>query len=445
MTHAIGVGTSRSEPEIDGTRDDEPLLRTRHRHVVEAQALGSLRFLPCLLDRLVVEGAAVLRGHGIGDAEAEAAVGQRKNLVGRRRNAIAPGVGDDHNIELEALRGMDGEQANSVGAFLLGHRLELAGADRLLLADEPDETLDVRPPELLVRARETRELPQVRIAPAPVPLGEHGEVVVVLSDDLLAEPLQREPRHRLYQAFVALAESAHQPLVPLGESGGHGVLEPREERPPRRDPAKERERVVRDTDERRREHRQERHIVVPVVQQAQIREQIGDLLLAEVALTGCPVGRQPGARGARPRTTRRRCRRRRGGRSPRSCSAAVDELAHAPRDGASLAAPPVDAGVLVALLVGDEQLDGMAEHRIGELGRRRELLELATEVRAEELVDHGEHLRARPVVERERKRLRGRFAALAEDLHICVAEPVDRLELVADEEELRRPVYGAGR
>ena len=36
----------------------------------------------------------------------------------------------------------------------------------------------------------------------------------------------------------------------------------------------------------------------------------------------------------------------------------------------------------------------MAEDRIGELGRGGELLELAAEVRAEELVDGGEHLRA---------------------------------------------------
>ena len=79
----------------------------------------------------------------------------------------------------------------------------------------------------------------------------------------------------------------------------------------------------------------------------------------------------------------------------------------------------------------------MAEDRVGELGRGRELLELAAEVRAEELVDGGEHLRARAVVERERERLPGGLAPLAEDLHVGVAEAVDRLELVADEEELR--------
>ena len=47
----------------------------------------------------------------------------------------------------------------------------------------------------------------------------------------------------------------------------------------------------------------------------------------------------------------------------------------------------------------------------------------------------------RAVVERERERLLDGLAPLAEDLHVGVAEAVDRLELVADEEELglRRP------
>src|SRR5262249_55603991 len=91
---------------------------------------------------------------------------------------------------------------------------------------------------------------------------------------------------------------------------------------------------------------------------------------------------------------------------------------------------------LVALLVGDEQLDRMAEDWIGKLGGSRELLELPAEVRAEELVDDGEHLGTRAVVERERERLLDRLAPFAEDLDVGMPEPVDRLELVADEEEL---------
>jgi aryl carrier-like protein len=97
----------------------------------------------------------------------------------------------------------------------------------------------------------------------------------------------------------------------------------------------------------------------------------------------------------------------------------------------------VDAAVLVALLVGYEQLDRVAEDGIRKLGGGRELLELAAEVRAEQLVDCGQHLRARAVVQRERERLSDRFAPLAEDLHVGVAEAVDGLELVADEEQFR--------
>ena len=56
--------------------------------------------------------------------------------------------------------------------------------------------------------------------------------------------------------------------------------------------ADEDERVVRDADERRREHGQQRLVVVAVLQQPQVREQVDDLLLAEVAAAGHPDRRQ---------------------------------------------------------------------------------------------------------------------------------------------------------
>ena len=88
---------------------------------------------------------------------------------------------------------MDREKPHRVGVLLLGNRLELTGTDGLLLADEADEALDVAAPQLLVGAREARELAHVRVAAPAVPLREHGEVVVVVGDDPLAELLQREP------------------------------------------------------------------------------------------------------------------------------------------------------------------------------------------------------------------------------------------------------------
>ena len=53
------------------------------------------------------------------------------------------------------------------------------------------------------------------------------------------------------------------------------------------------------------------------------------------------------------------------------------------------------------------------------------------------MIDDCEHLRPRAVVARQREQRLRPGAALAEDLHVGVAEAVDRLELVADEEPLR--------
>jgi hypothetical protein len=71
-------------------------------------------------------------------------------------------------------------------------------------------------------------------APAPLPLREHGEVVVVFGDDLLAEPLEREARHRFDEPVVALAGSARMSRASRSSSlGGSGLLEAGEERAPR--------------------------------------------------------------------------------------------------------------------------------------------------------------------------------------------------------------------
>ena len=112
-----------------------------------------------------------------------------------------------------------------------------------------------------------------------------------------------------------------------------------------------------------------------------------DLLLAEVALAGRAVRRQPLAPQLLLVPLRVRPRGEEEDDLARRRRARVDELAHAPRDRPRLAAPPVLGRVLVALLVGDEQLDRMAEDGIGELDRGGQLLELAAEMRAEEVVD----------------------------------------------------------
>ena len=126
--------------------------------------------------------------------EAEAPVGERDDLVGAARAAdVAAGVGDDHDLELETLRGVDREQPDGVGALLLGDGLELLRAERLLLADEADEARDVGAAERLVRrGRAAPSLRRFANRRRAVPARENGEVVVVLGDDLLAQPLEPE-------------------------------------------------------------------------------------------------------------------------------------------------------------------------------------------------------------------------------------------------------------
>ena len=87
---------------------------------------------------------------------------------------------------------MDRQQPDGVASLLLRDGLELPRADGLLVEHEADEALDVGAAQFLVRAGEPRELAQVRVAPPPVPLRQHRKVVVVLRDDALAEPFERE-------------------------------------------------------------------------------------------------------------------------------------------------------------------------------------------------------------------------------------------------------------
>ena len=130
---------------------------------------------------------------------------------------VTPRVGDDHDLELEPLGRVDRQQANRSAALLLGDRLELPRAERVLLADEADEARDVRAADRLVVAREASELADVREAAGPVPAREHGEVVVVLRDDALAQLLESDAGRRAHEALVALEERPEQALVALGE------------------------------------------------------------------------------------------------------------------------------------------------------------------------------------------------------------------------------------
>ena len=94
-------------------------------------------------------------------------------------------------------------------------------------------------------------------------------------------------------------------------------------------------------------------------------------------------------------------------------------------------------------LVSHEQLEGRSQHGCAAAVGRLERLELLTELRAEERIHRRENLGARTVVLRERQYRRCCLAPLAEDGDVGVAEPVDRLELVTDEEEVTVVVAAA--
>ena len=125
----------------DRARDDQPVDRARHGDVVEPPPLGLLRVLLGRLDALVLDRRQPLAGLRVGDAEAEPPVRQAEDLVRVGPPAVAARVGDDDDLELEPLGRVDRQQPDHVGALLLGDRLELGRADRVLLGDEAHEAL----------------------------------------------------------------------------------------------------------------------------------------------------------------------------------------------------------------------------------------------------------------------------------------------------------------
>ena len=218
--------------------------------------------------------------------EAEAPVGQADDLLSAAGRAVAARVGDYDDRELETLRRVHRQQPDRIRALVLCQRLRLVHSGRALVGDEANEPFDVTAAQVLEGAREPPELADVRVAAAAVPLREHREVVVVLGHDRLEQALEPGRLRPCRQPVVALPERTEQLLVALGQLGGHRALEPREERTTAGRAPKEDERVVRHADERRREHGHERLVVVAVVEQTQVRHEIVDLLLPEVAATG---------------------------------------------------------------------------------------------------------------------------------------------------------------
>ncbi len=385
----------RCAPGVDRARDDQPVDRTRHRHVVQAEPLGLLLVSRSVAHLLEPEHRLWLAAGRVHHAEPEAPVRERDDLIrSARPGDVTSRVRDDHDLELEPLGRVDRQQADRPAALLLGDGLELSRSERVLLADEADEAGDVRTTDRLVVASQAPELADVREPTCPVPAREHGEVVVVLAHDPLAQGFEPEAGRGAHEALVALEERAEEALVARGEPLRKRPLEPREQGAANRVATKKHERVVRHAHERRGEHGRERDVVVAVVEEAEVREQIDDLLLAEVAAPGRTVRRQPleaqrllvalGVRAGREEHDD----------LARLGLAGVDEVAYAARNAPRLSLAPVLGAVREARLVGDEQLDRMPEDWVRELGRCGERLIVVAEGVAEEVVHGRKDLRA---------------------------------------------------
>src|SRR5207244_3941829 len=117
------------------------------------------------------------------------------------------------------------------------------------------------------------------------------QVVVVLREDAVAEAFQRETRQASGKPVVSLAEGAQKPRIPLRQRLRQLTLQCDEERTLRSRAPEQDEGVVRDAHERRREDADESLVVVPVAEQAQVSEEIDDLLLPEVPASRATVRR----------------------------------------------------------------------------------------------------------------------------------------------------------
>ncbi len=110
---------------------------------------------------------------------------------------------------------------------------------------------------------------------------------------LFAERFEPDSRGLSDESPVALEEGAEEAFVRCRQALRQVPLERGEQRSARRVAPKEDERVVGDADERRREDGGEGDVVVPVVDEPEVREQVDDLLLTEVPAAGHAERRQP--------------------------------------------------------------------------------------------------------------------------------------------------------
>ena len=191
LEQAAHLGDRRLLAGQERTAHDQVLAGPRHRHVLEPPALLALG-LALRLRRGGVADGRTQDAVGIRRAQRHAAV-RRDEHVGQAASGALPAlVGQDDHVELESLGGMHRHEDDRVAALLGDRGLALPRGQRGLLVTEADEALEVGAAHRLELGREPGELAEVGVAAVAVGHREAREVVVVLGDDQLAQPLERD-------------------------------------------------------------------------------------------------------------------------------------------------------------------------------------------------------------------------------------------------------------
>ena len=419
-------------PAAQPAAEQEAVASARPGDVGDAIALGIVGGPRGLAEACV--GRSVERlAAGVAQAQTELAVGADGHRA-RFGRGLARQVRHAHDGELEALGGVDRHQRDRV----LGASRRSVRLAQVALVAEPhlvDEAREIGAAIALVGAGRAQQLAYVAEAALAVGRGQAGQLVVVLGDDALEQRRQPQLAAGAHEAVVELLEALHERAIGLGEPFQLSQLDRPVERRLRSRPQRGQP-VVGDADERRGEHHEQRVVVEAVAQQREIGAQVAHLLRAVEAAAELAVRRQADvlerggirgcvARGAQQDRDVARCD-----------AAAVDELAQAAgeRDRLELARRarahrPLGAGHEV-------QLDRRLVDRPDRPQRVRRIEVALVEALAEDVPDDRQQLGPRAVAPRQRQARCGTLAPRAEELDVGVAEAVDGLARVADEDAL---------
>ena len=168
---------------------------------------------------------------------------------------------------------------------------EIARVAEPHLLDEPGQ---IGPAIALVGARRAHELAHVAEAALAVGRRQAGELVVVLGGDALQQRREAELAARAHEPLVELPEALDERAIALGQA----LQLPELDRPVERalrSVAQRGQPVVRDADERRGEHDEQRVVVEAIAQQREVCAQVAHLLRAVEAAAELAARDEPDA------------------------------------------------------------------------------------------------------------------------------------------------------